>query len=108
MASAMIGTPHRINIGQCVGRSDTAEVEGIIHDGHEKVGGRDDGLLIIQAINRRIVAGLRADQQVGKRHFFFCFTENFLQQGGGDFAAAAATVRQLGQFHFGHEFFLVQ
>jgi len=47
-----------------------------------------------------------ADQKVGKRQFLFRYAQNGLQQRRRDFAAAAATVRQLGQLYFRHESFL--
>ena len=93
---------HRIYIRQRIGRGYAPEVERVIDDGHEKIGGGDDRLMIVQAVYGSVIAGFRANQQIGKQHLIFGFTKNFLQQGWRDFAAAAASMRQLGQFHFRH------
>src|SRR3989338_3480782 len=104
IASAMIGVP------PIAYTSDSAllaamrpKSNGSSTIGMKKIGGRDTRLPVVQAINRRVIAGFGADQQVGIRQLFLCFAQNLLQQRRGDFAAAAAAVRQLGQLYFSHE-----
>lgn len=37
---------HRVDIANGVGGGDATKLKGVIHDGHEKVGRRDNGLTI--------------------------------------------------------------
>jgi hypothetical protein len=60
---------HGVDVRQGIGGGNAAKVEGVIHDGHEKVGGGHNGLLVIQAIHRCIITGLGADQQLREHHF---------------------------------------
>src|SRR5471032_1270789 len=56
MAMAINGSPHGVDVADCVGGSNTAEVEGIIDNRHEKIGGGDHAALVIDGVHRRVVA----------------------------------------------------
>ena len=86
---------HGIHVGQGIGRRDAAEIDRIIDNRHEKIGGGDDRLMFVQAVHRRIIAGFGADQQIGMNQAGWHFRQNFAQQGRGNFAAAAAAVGEL-------------
>ncbi|KTF05426.1 hypothetical protein MGSAQ_003080 [marine sediment metagenome] len=57
---------HRIDVADGVRRGDLAEMEGIIHHRHEKIGRGDQRLVVVQPIDRRIVRGFDPDQQFGR------------------------------------------
>ena len=102
---------HRVNIGDRIRCGDAAEVERIVDDRHEEIGGRDDRLLVVQPIHRRVVGRFDADEQflrhnprsVPQR----AVREHVAQYSGRDLAAAAAAVAELGQadrwFGCGHD-----
>ncbi|KAG1255824.1 hypothetical protein G6F66_014876 [Rhizopus arrhizus] len=81
-------------VRQRVGRSDAAEVERVVDDRHEEIGGGDDRLAIIEAIHRRVVAGLTPDQQFGRRGKRRNSTQQLGKHPRRDLAAAAATMGQ--------------
>ena len=60
-------TTHRVHIRQCVRGRDAAEVERIIDDRHEKIGGRHQGLVLAELIHGGIVGALQTDQQLRER-----------------------------------------
>ena len=93
---------HGVDVGQCVGGGDAAKVERIIDNRHEEISGGDDGLLVVEAVDRSIIGSVDADQQVGHRQYGPDAGEDLFQHGRCNFAAAAATVRQLGQLNFRH------
>jgi hypothetical protein len=70
---------HGVDIGYCIGRGDAAKIVRIVHDRQEKIGGGDDRLLVVQAVNGCIVARFRPDQQVGKGGHERRLPENFPQ-----------------------------
>ena len=47
---------HRVHVGDGVGRGDRAEVERIVDDRHEEVGGGDDRLRVVDLVDRGVVA----------------------------------------------------
>src|SRR5690554_3175477 len=53
---------HRIDVRKGVGGGDAAEVEGIIDNRSEKIGGGDERLLVVETIRRRIISVLGANQ----------------------------------------------
>ena len=55
---------HRVDVRDRVRCGDAAEVERIVDDRHEEVGGRDDRLLVVQPIHRRVVGRFDADEQL--------------------------------------------
>ncbi len=95
---------HGVDIGNGIGGRDTTEIVGIIDDGHEEVGRRDNRLLRVDLVDRSIVAGFGADQQLRRDDARRGTGENLLQDGRRNFASAAATMGQLGQsdFFLGH------
>src|SRR5207248_2272133 len=56
--------PHRIDVGYGVGRSDPAEIIGVVDHRHEEIGGGDDAKTIIDLPHRGIIAGLGADEEL--------------------------------------------
>ncbi len=88
---------HGVHVGDGVGRCDGAEVERIVHDRHEEVGGRDDRLAIVDAVDGRVVAGFDAHQQVLRDEAGRGLGEDLLQHAGSDLAAAPAAVTELGE-----------
>ena len=87
---------HRVDVGDRVGRGDAAEVERIVDDRREEIGGGDQRLLVVQPVDRRVVGGLGADQQF-RRHRKPppSSLQDLGQHAGRDLAAAAAAVREL-------------
>ena len=95
---------HRVDIADRVGGGDAAEVERVVDDRHEEVGGGDQRLLVVELVHRGVVGGFDADQQfLGHRHRRRAL-EDFRQHARRDLAAAAAAVRQRGQSRFGGSF----
>ena len=98
IASAKMGfAAHRVDVGERVGRSDAAEVEGVVDHRHEEVGGRDDAGLVVEPPYRGVVAGFRADEQIGEGRRRRLVGEQLAQHGGRQFAAAAAAMGERGQ-----------
>ncbi len=58
---------HRVDVGERIRGSDTAELEGVIDDRHEEIRGRDHRLGLVELIDRSVVGGLGTDQQCGER-----------------------------------------
>ena len=88
---------HRINIGDRVRCSNPAEVKRVIHDRHEKVRRRNDGLLRIDLINRGVVTGFGADQKLRRNDAGRHTAENFFQDDRGNFATTTTTMGKLGK-----------
>ena len=89
---------HGVQVRQRVGRRDAAEVARVVHDGHEEVGGRDDGLAVVDAVDGGVVGRLGAHQQVGKDHGRqAALGQQCAQHARRDLAAAAAAVGQGGE-----------
>ena len=55
---------HGVDVRDGIGRGDAAKIERIVHDRHEEVGRRDDGLFLADLVHGGVVAGLDADQQI--------------------------------------------
>ena len=89
--------PHGIDVRQGVGGGNAAKIEWIIHDRHEKVGRRDDRLLVIEPIDGRVVRGLCPNQQLRESPGRSGSLEQIGQHVRSDLAAAAAAVGQRGQ-----------
>ena len=83
---------HRIDVGDRVGRRNRAEIVGIIHDRHEKIGRCDDRLRFADTKNRGIVGGLDAYHQFGRHNASRRPGEYLLQHARRDLAAASAAV----------------
>ena len=88
---------HRIDVRDRVGRRDAAEIVRIVDDRHEEIGGRDDRLRVVQAIDRRVVARLGADEQIREGARERRLRQDFAQQRWRELAASAAAVRELRQ-----------
>jgi hypothetical protein len=58
---------HCVYVGDCIGRRNAAEVVRIIDDRQKKIRGRDNRLLIIDAINSGVVTRLATNQQIRVR-----------------------------------------
>ncbi len=54
---------HGVHVADGVGSRNAAEIEWIVDDRHEEVGGADDADAVANVVHRRIVAGFIADQQ---------------------------------------------
>ena len=92
---------HGIHIADGVGGGDAAEVGRVIDDGHEKIGGGNQGQVVADLVYRSVVGCAYAHQQFGwNRHRGRAF-ENFAQDSRRDFAAAATAVGERGQAGFG-------
>ncbi len=88
---------HRVDVRERVGRGDAPEVVRIVDDGREEIGGRDDRLLVVETIHRRVVARLDPDEQVLRQPADRRLGEDLGEHGGRDLAAAAAAVGELGK-----------
>jgi hypothetical protein len=93
MASARIGaTAHRVHVAQCIGGRDAPEIERIVDDRHEEVGGGDDRLFGVDLVHGRIVRRFRADEQPCKVSGGRGPLEQVAQDAWSDLAAAATAV----------------
>src|SRR5207237_1628098 len=81
----------------CVRGRDAAEVERIIDDRHEKIGGRHQGLVLAELIDGGIVGALQTDQQLRERRRGSCALEQIGEHARGDLAAEATAAGQGGQ-----------
>ena len=88
---------HGVHIRDGVGGGDAAKVERVVHNGHEKVGGGDQRLLIVQAVHGRVVSGLNTHQQLGRHGHAGGGLEDLREHARRDLAAAAAAMRQGGE-----------
>jgi hypothetical protein len=86
-----LGT-HRIDIRDRVGRGNPAEIERIIDDRHEEIGGGDDAQVLIHLPHRCIIAGLGADEKLPVGLGGRLAGEELLQDRRGEFAPAAAAM----------------
>ena len=84
---------HGVDIRDGIGRSDGTEVERIVHYRHEKIGCGDYRLMLVDLVDGGIVAGLDADQQLGRDET--CRSglgENLLEYRGRELAPAASAM----------------
>src|SRR3979490_645814 len=88
---------HGVDVGERIGGRDAPEVVRVIDDRREEISGGDERLAVVQAVDRCIVRGLGADEQLLRQSADRCRSENFSQHRGRDLAAAAAAVAELGQ-----------
>src|SRR5256886_2290368 len=88
---------HRVDVGEGMGGRDTPEVVRVVDDRREEIGGGDERLAVVQAVDRGVVGGFRADEQLLRQSSNRRRSENFSQHRGRDLAAAAAAVAELGQ-----------
>ena len=88
---------HGIDVGNGVGRGDAAKGAGVVHHGHEEVRGRDHGRLLVDLPDGGIVGRLGAHQKLREHLSHRLAGQKVAQHGGGQLAAAAAAMGQLGQ-----------
>ena len=88
---------HGVHVRQCVRRRDAPKVEGVVDDGHEKVGGRDDRLFVVETIDRSVVRCLSTNEQLAKRAGRGRPCEEIREHARGNLAATPAAVRERGQ-----------
>jgi hypothetical protein len=88
---------HRIDIADRIHCGDRAEVEGVVHDRHEKIRRADQRILLIEGIDRRVVACVVSDEQPGVRRLAWNSLKNFRKHARRDLAAAPCAVGILRQ-----------
>src|SRR3954471_2554751 len=88
---------HCINVGDRIGGCDAAEVERIVDDRGKEIGGRDQRLLVVQAVDRGVVGGFRSNEQFLGQAADRRRGKNLREHRGRDLAAAAAAVAEFGQ-----------
>jgi hypothetical protein len=88
---------HGVDVGQRIGGGNAAKVVRVVDDGGEKIGGGHQRLAVVEAVNRRVVAGFCAHQQLGRHDALRCACQNLLQQARRYLATATAAVRELGK-----------
>ncbi|MNQ67926.1 hypothetical protein D3C85_824660 [compost metagenome] len=88
---------HRVDVADRVGRGDAAELVGVVHDGHEEIGGGDQRLLVVEPVDCRVVGGLDADHELGRNQPARMVLEDLRQHARRDLAAAAAPMREAGE-----------
>ncbi len=87
---------HRIDVAQRVGRRDPAEVVRIVDDGREEVDGLDQGQIVREPVDTRIVARADADENVRIRRWRQV-AQDLRQVGGADFTCSTRAGRKLRQ-----------
>src|SRR5262245_34876134 len=70
---------HRINVGYCVRRGNAPEVAWVVDHRHEKIGRRDNAVLVIDLPYRRIVTRFRTDEELRKWTCSWLLGEKLLQ-----------------------------
>ena len=96
---------HGIHIGDGIGGGNAAKFKRIVHDGHEEVCGGNQGLVLIQLVNGRVVSRFNAHQQFGGERHGGGRAQNFAQDARRNFAAATAAMRKAGESRAGFEGF---
>ena len=88
---------HGIDIADRVGGGDATKVKRVVDDGHEEVGGGNQGLLVIELVHRRVVCRVYAHQQLRRQRKAAHATQNIAQHARGDLATAAPAMGQRSQ-----------
>ena len=88
---------HGIDVGQGVGGGDAAEIARIVDHRGEEVGGGDQCLRVVEAVDGGVVRGFDADHQFGRNQAAVDVLQDVVQNGRRDLAAAAAAMGKLGQ-----------
>ena len=94
------GPAHGVDVADGIGGGDASEVEGIVYDGHEEVGRADERGPIAKVDDRGVVPAVVAHEEVGCMRLRMLGVEDFIQDGGGNFASAACAVAELCEFYF--------
>ena len=58
------GAAHRVHVGERVRRGDAAPVVRVVDDRREEVGGHDDREVVAQPVDRGVVGGVEADEEI--------------------------------------------
>ena len=87
---------HGVNVGQCIRRRDLAEQIGVIRNGREKVHGLHDGERVRNAVDRRVIAFVEPDEQIGVAADGQSIQQS-RERARADLGPAARAVCQLGQ-----------
>ncbi|MNL35558.1 hypothetical protein D3C87_1575980 [compost metagenome] len=88
---------HGVDIADGIGGGNAPEIERIVDDRHEKVGGRHHATLFIDGVHRRVIARGIADPQFRVQILRAAAGQNHFQHLGGNLAATASAVAVLGQ-----------
>ncbi|MNU93557.1 hypothetical protein D3C71_834990 [compost metagenome] len=88
---------HRIDVADGIGGGNSTEIEGIVDDRHEKVGGRDHAAFIIDCIHRRIIARGIADPKFRVEVLRPTAGQDHFQHLGRNLATASSAVAVLSQ-----------
>ncbi|MNV20480.1 hypothetical protein D3C71_1113810 [compost metagenome] len=88
---------HGVDVADGIGGGNSAEIEGIVDDRHEKVGGRDHTAFFIDGIHRRVVTRGVADPEFRVEILCPAAGQDHFQHLGGNFATASGAVTVLGQ-----------
>ena len=88
---------HGVDVADGVGGGNLTELERVIHNGHEKVGGGQHRRTIAQIEGGGIVLGVVAHQQFIRHAVGHAGLEHLFQQRRGDLAATACAVGVFGQ-----------
>ena len=86
---------HCVNIRQGVGCSDSAKVVPVVYDRHKKIGGCNQGLLVVQAVDGSVIARLVSYQQIRVEYTFGRLRQDFAQQRWRHLAASPPSMREL-------------
>ncbi len=88
---------HRVDVADRIGRGDAAEVERVIDNRHEKIGGRHHTTLGIDRIHRRVITRGVADPEFRIEVLCAAAGEDHFQHLWGNLAATTGAMAVLGQ-----------
>ncbi|MNQ40598.1 hypothetical protein D3C85_542570 [compost metagenome] len=90
-------TAHGVDVADGIGGGDATEIERVIDNRHEKVGGRDHTLLVIDGVHRRVIARSVAHPEFRVEVLRAAAGQNHLQHLGRNLAATTCAMAVLGQ-----------
>ncbi|MNN28846.1 hypothetical protein D3C81_1424290 [compost metagenome] len=90
-------TAHGVDVADGIGGGNSAEIEGIVDDRHEKIRGRDHAAFLIDRIHRRVIARGIADPKLRVEVLRPAAGQDHFQHLGGNLATATGAVAVLGQ-----------
>ena len=88
---------HGVDVGQRVGGGDAPEIERVVDDRHEEIGGGHHRLIVAELIDRGVVSGLGAHQEPCEGRGGSRFPEQLGEHAWRDLAAAAPSVGERGE-----------
>src|SRR5690606_19679030 len=89
--------PHGVDVADGVGGGDAPEVEGVVDNGHEKVGGGHHPPLVVDGVHGGVVLRGVAHPQPGVEVLGAAAGEDGVEHLGGDLATTAGAVAVLGE-----------